>query len=272
MTLTSHRLAGGPGWRIDEQVCTAGPHDRPFEEQHDAACIAVVTRGAFRYRSSLGVALLAPGAILLGNAGQCYECGHEHQRGDRCLSFHFAPEYLETIVACVAGARQAHFGVPRLPPLAALMPLVAEAEAAHDWGDGAELEEVALRLADAVFAALNGADRSSVRPPSRRDEQRVAAALHRIEVAPQERLTLTDLAREASTSPFHFLRIFRRVVGMTPHRFVMRTRLHHAAVQLRRSDARVTAIAFDAGFDDLSTFNRHFRRAMGSSPSAYRRR
>jgi AraC family transcriptional regulator len=57
---------------------------------------------------------------------------------------------------------------------------------------------------------------------------------------------------------------------MTPHQFVLRTRLHRAAVRLRRSDEAVSVIAFDMGFNDLSTFNRRFRRVMGSSPSAYR--
>jgi AraC family transcriptional regulator len=41
-------------------------------------------------------------------------------------------------------------------------------------------------------------------------------------------------------------------------------------VRLRRSRESVAAIAFDAGFNDLSTFNRRFRRVMRVSPSAYR--
>jgi AraC family transcriptional regulator len=73
-------------------------------------------------------------------------------------------------------------------------------------------------------------------------------------------------------SPYHFLRVFRHVIGMTPHQYVLRTRMHRAAVQLRLSDAPVSTIAFDAGFNDLSTFNRRFRRIMGVSPTAYRAR
>jgi AraC-like DNA-binding protein len=73
-------------------------------------------------------------------------------------------------------------------------------------------------------------------------------------------------------SPHHFLRVFAQVAGMTPHQFVLRTRLHRAAVRLRRSDEAVSAIAFDAGFNDLSTFNRRFRRLMGASPGAFRAR
>ena len=271
MGITSHLLASGPGWLVSDVVCTAGPRDRPFEERHDAVCIAVVTEGTFQYRSAHGAAVLAPGAVLLGNEGDCFECGHEHGTGDRCLAFHFAPGHLEAIVAAVPGARRVAFAVPRLPPLPPLMPLLAAAEAARDDGDGAELEELALRLGGAVAAALSGADRAA-RPPSRRDARRVTNALRRIEAQADERLALADLAREAAMSPYHFLRTFRQVVGMTPHQFVLRTRLHRAAVRLRRPDESISAIAFEVGFNDLSTFNHRFRRVMGASPSAYRAR
>jgi AraC-like DNA-binding protein len=64
--------------------------------------------------------------------------------------------------------------------------------------------------------------------------------------------------------------MFRQVAGMTPHQYVLRTRLHRAAVQLRRTDDPISSVAYDAGFNDLSTFNRRFRRLMGAKPSAYR--
>jgi AraC family transcriptional regulator len=266
MGTTSHVSASGPGWSVSDIVCTSGPSDRPFEEQLDSACIALVMEGTFQYRATHGAALLVPGAVLLGNAGTCFECGHEHGTGDRCLSFRFAPDHLESILAEAPVARP--FTVPRLPPLPALMPLIAAAEAARDAGDSAELEELAIRLAGAVATVLGNGPRG--RAPSRRDEQRVTRALRRIEAEADEPLALVTLAREAAMSPYHFLRTFRQVVGMTPRQFVLRTRLHRAAVRLRASDESVSTIAYDAGFRDLSTFNHRFRRLMGASPSAYR--
>ncbi|RVC55914.1 AraC family transcriptional regulator, partial [Mesorhizobium sp. M2A.F.Ca.ET.046.02.1.1] len=79
-------------------------------------------------------------------------------------------------------------------------------------------------------------------------------------------------AGATATSPYHFLRIFRHVAGMTPYQFLLRTRLHRAAVRLRNSDATISTIAFDTGFNDLSSFNRRFRREMGEAPRAYRAR
>src|ERR1700759_5156802 len=91
MALSSQLLALGTGWRVSDVVCTAGPQDRPFEERHEWMTIALVTRGTFNYRSTHGSAVLVPGSLLLGNLGACFECGHEHSAGARCLSFQCCP-------------------------------------------------------------------------------------------------------------------------------------------------------------------------------------
>lgn len=267
MTATAHILASGPGWRVSDIVCTAGPDDRAFEEEHPQHCIALVRSGSFRYRSTQGSAVLAPGSLLLGNRGACFECGHEHAAGDRCLAFQFEPAWLEGIVAAVPGARQTSFAQTHLPPLPALASLVAEAEIAVD--DPERLEETAVRLAGAVASVLSGT-RLGAMTPSSRDQQRITRALRHIEAHCEEALSIDALARQAAMSPYHFLRTFRTLVGMTPHQYVLRTRLHRAALLLRRTKQPVAGIAFDCGFGDLSTFNRRFKRVLGASPSDYR--
>src|SRR5215211_5744949 len=122
MATTSQVLASGPGWRVADVVCTAGPHDRPFEEVHDGMCIAAVTRGTFQYRTGQGSAVLAPGALLLGNDRHCFQCGHEHAAGDRCLSFHFTPDLLEGMASELLDGWRGGFNLSNLPPSAALTP------------------------------------------------------------------------------------------------------------------------------------------------------
>jgi AraC-like DNA-binding protein len=266
MTAITHFLASGSGWRVDDVICTSGPGDRAFEEQHDGVCVAAVTRGTFQYRSTQGAALLTPGALLLGEDRHCFECGHDHGTGDRCLSFHFASDFFHA----AAGTRPVRFTTPNLPPLPGLIPIIAAGEAARDDGDAAELGEIAVRLAGAVAIALTGSSRPA--PASRRDERRITDAIRLIEQSAQDAIPLSDLAARVAMSPYHFLRTFRSVVGLTPHQFVLRTRLHEVAVSLRRSDDSISTIAFASGFNDLSTFNRRFRRFMGESPGAYRTR
>ena len=272
MPLSSKLLASGIGWRVSDFVCTSGPRDPCYVERHGSYSIALVTDGNFQYRTAQGSALMTPGSLLLGNDGACFECGHQHTRGDRCLTFHFAPEVFESVVAAVPGAKRLALTAPRLPPVASLLPVVAAAQALREesGGEPADFQELALRLAGAVCSTLN--ERRSVcrRPPTPRDERRVAMALRRIEAQQGARLSLDTLAAEAAVSPFHFLRIFEQVVGATPGQYMLSTRLRHAAVRLRRSNDAIAAVALDCGFDDLSTFNRQFRRATGLPPGAYR--
>src|SRR5262245_65917856 len=94
-----------PASNQSDVACTAGPHDRPFEARHRAACIAAVTEGTFQYRSTRGSAVLAPAAVLLGDEGSCFQCGHDHATGHRLLAFDFPPTRLEAIVASGPGPR-----------------------------------------------------------------------------------------------------------------------------------------------------------------------
>ena len=264
MAIASQVLAKGSEWQVTDFICDHGPRDRSFEEQHAVMSIAAVTSGSFQYRTRQGGATLVPGALLLGNAGACFECGHEHAQGDRCLSFHFTPAYFEAAVEAAP-----RFAMASLHPQPQLLSILAAAEAARADDDGEGFEALALRLAGAVAAAQKG---SVLRRPSARDERRVTRVVRRIEADAHEPLTLTALAREAGMSPYHFLRTFRAVTGMTPHQYVLRTRLTHAAVCLRNSTAPISEIAYAAGFSDLSTFNRRFRKLMGTNPARWRQR
>ena len=139
-----------------------------------------------------------------------------------------------------------------------------------ELGEGSRsLEELATRLAGAVLT-ITGEEATLARRSSMRDERRITMVVRRIETQADEHLGLSALAREAAMSPYHFLRTFRQVTGMTPHQYVLHTRLHRAARRLRASADPISMIAFEAGFNDLATFNRRFRRLIGMTPSAFR--
>lgn len=268
-SVTSRVLAQGPAWSVEDVVCNSGPQDRPFEELHSNVSIAMVAVGTFQYRSSSGRTLMTPGSLLLGNAGHCFECGHEHAAGDRCIAFRFSPDYFAEIVRNELGIRFKEFCIPRLPPLREFSPLFARAitglvgNVEFDW------EEISLQVAAITAELANGESRKAVNAmPS--SEARITRALRRIDSAPNEELRLRTLAREARLSPYHFLRTFELITGLTPHQYIRRARLRAAAARISTRPERILDIALDSGFGDVSNFNRAFRAEFGTSPRAYR--
>jgi AraC-like DNA-binding protein len=267
-------LFKGDDWDVEDVICTYRPNDAAFEERHDRYRVALVGFGTFRCRNAVGRELLTPGSWLLGNARDAFECGHEHGPGDRCLAFGYSPETFGRL-AFEAGVR----GPPRLkavrvPPLAALAPLVAETCAMWAQADAATAagawQELGVRAAAA--AARLAADPSRAPRSPANAERGVARAVRLIEREPRAPLRLDELAREASLSRFHFVRAFARFTGLTPHRYVLRARLRRAAVLLATKDARVIDIASTSGFRDVSSFNRAYRAEFGATPRTHRER
>jgi AraC-like DNA-binding protein len=83
-------------------------------------------------------------------------------------------------------------------------------------------------------------------------------------------LSLEEYASLCHRSLSSFKREFQRCFGEPPGRWLLRRRLEHAAALLRTTDARVTDVAFESGFAEISHFSRAFKAAYRLSPLAYR--
>jgi hypothetical protein len=205
--LDARIVAKGHRWSVEDVVCSRGPRDRRFEEQHNGFVIAVVTSGTFQYRSSgsNGEEMMTPGSLLLGSPGQCFECGHEHGVGDRCLSFHFAADYFDEI-ADGRGARKAlrGFRSPKLSPVRALSPIVADACAALAGSSDVAWEELGIRLA-ARALQMDDQSQSALSAASPAAVARITESVRSIEEQATSDRTLVRLAGEAGFSPFHYL-------------------------------------------------------------------
>jgi AraC-like DNA-binding protein len=269
---TARVLAEGDGWRVSDVLCTSDRRDQPFEELHDEVSIAIVAAGTFQYRSGHGSALMVPGSLLLGTPGQSFECAHAVGAGDRCVSFRFTPELFARLAADAGAPRGARIGFPalRLPPLRATSPIVARACAAVAAGSTeAPWEEWSIAVATQAVQLATGVAEPVSLPPDA--ETRVSRVVRAIERQPHAELPLARLADAANLSRFHFLRTFERLTGMTPHQYILRTRLRNAALELELDEAKVLDVALDCGFGDVSNFNRTFRAEFGVSPRSYRR-
>jgi AraC-like DNA-binding protein len=259
------RISESRGLAIYDYRCQVGVGARPFVEQHRHSSISFVRKGSFGYRTRGRHYELVAGSVLVGRAGDDYVCSHDHVCGDECLSLQLAPELVETI-----GDDDAIWSVGALPPVPDLMVLAELADAAAARRSGLAPDEAGLLMAARFVKVVGGVfDRKPAINPARDRRRAVEAALW-LEQHAHQPVDLDAVSQQAGLSPFHFLRLFARVLGVTPHQYLVRCRLRHAARLLADPARSVTDVAFDVGFADLSNFVRTFRRAAGVSPRAFR--
>lgn len=245
--------------------CSAGPADRPFVEVHDGFSISYVRTGSFGYRARGRSFELVAGAILVGYPGDEYVCTHDHVRGDECLSFTFAPALADAF-----DGRGGLWRIGVVPPMPELMVIGELGQAAAGGSGDLGLDEIGMLIAARFVEVASGCRR---RPPEAggRDRSRAVEAALFIDAHAHEPIDLDRAAAEVGLTAFHFLRLFARVLGVTPHQYLVRSRLRRAARLLADDTRPITDVAFDAGFGDLSNFVRTFHRAAGVSPRGFRR-
>ena len=91
-----------------------------------------------------------------------------------------------------------------------------------------------------------------------------------IEEHSDEKLSLSTVAKAVNIHPNYLSERFKQVTGMTFVEYVARSRFNRACELLHNGDISISEIAFAAGFQSLSQFNRVFRRLSGKSPTQYR--
>jgi AraC-like DNA-binding protein len=145
--------------------------------------------------------------------------------------------------------------------------------AGSDSSDDALFYGLAARLvraranADARAARIPALRHSTRRELLRRLERGVAM-IHGNLARP---LIVSEIARTACLSPFHFHRLFAAAYGETPHRYITRLRLERASALLRGSEGGVADVALACGFESVGSFTTLFTRRFGAPPGRFRR-
>jgi AraC family transcriptional regulator len=112
--------------------------------------------------------------------------------------------------------------------------------------------------------------RRSVLSASRSEEALLRDLRAHVAANLESNLTLAALARRVEMSPSCFSRWFRSQTGITPHAFVIESRLERAKAMLRQSELSLLEIALSVGFTSQSCLNVTFRRRAGMTPAEYR--
>jgi len=263
--VSSRTLHEGGAVGVIDCRCDAGTSDAPFTELHTHHSVSYVRKGSFGYRCCGRLFELVAGSVLVGRPGDDYVCSHEHRDGgDECLSFRVDPALIDSL-----GAGPGIWRSGALPPLPELVVLGELAQGAADGSNDIGLDEAALCFTHRFMELASGRE-DKVDATRSIDRRRAVEAALWIDAHSAEAIELDDVARTGGLSAFHFLRLFTKVLGVTPHQYLLRSRLRRAARLLADESRPITEVALDVGFNDLSNFVRTFRRAAGVSPRGFR--
>jgi AraC-like DNA-binding protein len=263
--MASTTLLQRPTISVSDFRCDAVPGDAPFAECHRSHSISYVRKGSFGYQTRGRWYELVAGSVLVGHPGGEFVCHHDHVCGDECLSFFLEPELVEAI-----GDRTEIWQVGCVPPLPELMVFGELAQAAAEGGSDIALDEIGQLFAGRFVEMVADKVAKPV-TASHLDRRRAVEAALWIDAHSHQEIGLEAAADQAGLSAFHFLRLFSAVLGVTPHQYLVRSRLRHGARLLTDEDRPVTDVAYDVGFNDLSNFVRTFHRAAGVSPLQFRK-
>lgn len=101
-------------------------------------------------------------------------------------------------------------------------------------------------------------------------DRRIRRAVELMHAHLERELPVQELAAAAYLSPFHFARLFKKLMGASPHAYLAGLRVRRAQTLLAETDLSVTEVAARVGYGNSSHFAKSFRRATGLTPREFR--
>lgn len=256
-----------PDLTVLQATMTTFSYDRHAHEEY---AFGVTLSGRQDFFSSGAYHRSTPGTVIHFSPSEMHD---GHSGSDTPLNYVMAyipRERLEPLLAVAGDARAGdiRLDAPRLKDPALkrhimnLVWLVATRS-----GDRIEEEQALYRIAARV---AQRAGRFEADDTARKPDALLLRAKDYIDGHAGAHLSLDDISRAANLSKFHFLRLFRRQFGITPHKYLLNCRVNAARAALE-AGAALDDVVYRYGFADLSHFNRRFKRIYGMTPRQYQK-
>jgi len=231
---------------------------------HDTFAVGVVERGAAIIRTQAGEWTATAGSLLTFAPGEIHSAEPATTAGYSYRMMYPSEELVREIRR--GRATHTRFQAPVIHD-AALGRSIAKAHApVMDGSTSSSAEDRLLGGLRTLFARYL----SNASAPARRasDAEIVDQARAMLAERFQQRVRLQTVADANGVSQFHLIRLFRRVLGVTPHAYLVQLRVNHAQSMLA-AGSRVADVAYDCGFSDQSHLTHAFKSAVGVPPGQF---
>ncbi len=235
---------------------------------HECFSIGAITHGRSSYLNERAREQIGAGSVVLMNPGDVHACNPLQGQPWSYRMFYVEAAWL--------GELQQQLGFSRNQPLRAFSTILSQDPVLYR-GLNRLYQLLCDRQADSLhkhcallefFGELQR--RLEPAPRSRReDNPRVRLAAEFIRAHRTEALKLEDICAAAGLSASYLTRSFRRRYGMTPHAYLLNSRIQYAQARLRRG-AAIAEVALAAGFADQAHLQRTFKQLLAATPGQYR--
>lgn len=236
---------------------------------HDSFGIGVIETGTLAYHTKAGQYLIPAGNLVVINPGQVHWGGAADATGFSYRILYPDPVILAQIIQSITDRQLTapYFPISHLQDRGLARRLLQlhtalEAESALKLQCESGLITMLARL------ITRHAQAPPALPTLGPERQAVQHVRDYLEACYSENVSLEQLARLANLKPLRLLRVFRKVVGLPPHAYLIQVRINQAKHFLK-SGMAIAQVAVETGFTDQSHLTRHFKRFVGVTPKQY---
>jgi AraC family transcriptional regulator len=268
-------------FQIRNYKCHCVECDTSAVEYSNSFFICFVRSGYFEYQTFRRALEMHVGRVMFSKPGIEHRVRHIDNQPDICSVFDFSPEFYRSLQEhynSQAGwffkNRDLHSIMVRCAPEIDYLHGLILRQTLQPRTDRVLLDDWVLRLVDKLMNLALGND-PPLEPLSaslkKYHLQTVAQAKEYFLKHFSEDIGLHDVAAHCCLSLFHFSRIFKAIMKVSPHQYLNEIRLHHAQMLIEDSNLPVTQIALRSGFNSLEYFDTAYKQRFSSKPSDTRK-
>ncbi len=275
-----HTLHQSDFYQIKDFKCHCEVCSITEPEYNKSFTVSFIRKGFFEYQTFRRNEEMHVGRLLISKPGYEHKTRHIDNQPDIITIFEFKKNFFEETVLDIYGNK--------LPWLlrnndihSLMINTTSELEYYHQKifqkinskkYNSLEIDELVIGLLEKVMILLSGAE-----TPENISDKLKQYHLGTIEKARdyilshfKDNLSLQQLAEHCFVSPFHFSRIFKSMIKVSPHQYLTSVRLTHAKVLLTESNSPVSDIGYECGFNSPEHFVTTFKQFYEMKPSEHR--
>ncbi len=249
-------------------------------EYNNSFCVSFISKGFFEYQVFKQDFEMYVGRILLSKPGYEHRTRHINNHPDITTIFEFKPSFFELLKEQYRETAGWFLSNADLHALMHSCSVEVDylhlriLEKIHSGQAGRlQIDEMVIELLNKIFRGMG--DGSGLDLLTDKFKQlhlgTIERAVEYLREHFNEDISLNRLSQHCYVSPFHFSRLFKMIIGMPPHKYLLGIRMQHARFMLLNSSKSVTDIAFESGFQSIEHFTTGYKQQFKMCPSQQRK-